>query len=835
MVVRKMIIPISLTFVMVGGWACGSKGGGGGSPIADVIETVQEDQAIDRDIVLQGALNLLGSSASASLSLAADDYDIYCVTFEDAPSACRAEILAGEFNQTCVDYAGKAFGCFLRQDNRTVGDIVFDTGDSGDKDSQLVAGAGTLKVAINFDAETGMASAKVDTAASTALSTEKLDEVKAALGVSTTTVPTLTGTWTMTCTGLEDDEGTVHDCSMMDEGGEDDKEMPSSLYFHEFEHAGKRKASIWESEAAYNQCIAGGDELHPAFGATVGSNPKRVFDLTNLNAFDASFMRLIADFAISYPGEFATVLDATKTGWEAQRCVEMAQTETQVQDAFSSTTCRLLSPPVHEVEFWDDKLGQVVTRWEPDWFESWDDVASEANVDNAAIQSRSQSCFNPEVSEPRNDMPPCPWEVTHPDGIASTEATLTFTEYYVVNGEMHQPLQFVCKNPMANDTSSHDSLNFFPMQQQGEYASYLDASIAGVNAGGSNLGQRDPMCEMVELPTALGVDASALDASIRTASIYKAQKKELRQTFMDLFRSASKGGDANECGRWSVPDNATAASFNFATECADQDGGPAHAMCWQKDWVLGSLGIRVATSGTAFEFPQVGDNINSHMPNEIWEDICPTVVKPGDVDFSTTYCGGGDCTDLDFKEAVIACRADFQIAGSYAAQVIRLAEASVQHIPAATVLTCSENTDLASAIGTLTDTSCFPGVDVQMRCDSGPCIETMRCWGTPDGKCSDADGNYLGQIPSRFEVTTVKPRLAGAFELSSVTQESWNHWQEGQEIKCKAVRGFTMQSLATDNDNLEARLQFKQVEKCDNDTEVRDNFEPSIHVGLSRQ
>jgi hypothetical protein len=292
--------------------ACGGKSkksSGGGTTTPPDTTTPGTETPVDNDLVLSGALNLLGSSTSTALALAGDSYDVYCVTFEDDPAACKAVIDGdGKFNKTCEDYAGKAFGCFLRKNNKTVGDIVFDQGGTSDEESQLVAGAGELKISLNFDPELGVATAVVDTAASSALAPEKVAAAKTAANVSVTSVPNMTGNYALELIGMINDEGKVEAAPAG--GGEGGKGgIPPSIHLNEFDDGGVRKVSIWESEAAKNLCVTGsGTEQKPSFGATVAPFSRIALDPTNLLKYRDSMGTLVGQFAKTYPTSFSQLL-----------------------------------------------------------------------------------------------------------------------------------------------------------------------------------------------------------------------------------------------------------------------------------------------------------------------------------------------------------------------------------------------------------------------------------------------------------------------------------------------------------------------------------------------
>ena len=84
--------------------------------VVPTLETTTDPESTD--LMLTGSLAVDSGAAAIGLTsfgLAADEsvHSIYCTTFEDDPIACAAEVVGGEFSKSCLDYAGKTFGCFL--------------------------------------------------------------------------------------------------------------------------------------------------------------------------------------------------------------------------------------------------------------------------------------------------------------------------------------------------------------------------------------------------------------------------------------------------------------------------------------------------------------------------------------------------------------------------------------------------------------------------------------------------------------------------------------------------------------------------------------------------
>lgn len=796
----------------------GGGGSGGGAPA-------------NTDLVLAGSLNLIGSGNGANLTgpsfglAATDGYDIYCVTFEDDPLACKAEIdSAGAFDKTCADYAGKAFGCFLRKDNKTVGDIVFDQGGDEDEDSQLVAGAGTLKVAVNFDPELGVATAVVDKEASSALAADKIAEMKAIKGADDTSLPNMTGTYAIECLGVEDETGAKMPCPAGEHGGG----APESIFLNEWAKDGKRRVSIWSSEAAKNSCLgAANNELRPEFRIKVGNNDPVLFDVSNLQKYREGYSSVIAQFANDYPVAFGNLLDSTGTDWEVQHCRNQEANQAQAQDAFSDATCMIVAPQVEQFTFWDPEQKREVTRWEPKWVGSWGEARAanaERGFDEANIQAVEQQCFNYLVSESRPDMPPCPPHLVEPfNGSPSTEATLTFTVYDYVAGDQRSPVDFVCKDPNSQQTGDDAPLIRFPVVAKGDAASYKAAALANITSN-NNAQFGDPGCAKVDLDEVF----PGVTGSLASRQIYKNHRRVIMRTFGELLRS-SKDEGYNVCQDFSPRDASALASFNFETSC-QQGGGP---LCWESRWMLEDLGMRIADTGDSisstdqdpFEWSNPGTTAlcrAAGMTNQAQLDTLNSFGPSQNQDF--------DAWRLSKINAKKACRTLFLNLSGWGAKMDALQDAvlSPDRMPPSIALQCGGDQPSRDAIAALTENSCMPELDIDTRCEQGNCTEVLRCWGTADGKCVDADGNYAGRVPGRFEDTALKLRIGGAFEMSSLSIETWNQWTGDGEQVCKAARSFKLAGTKLADTQFDGRLTFGDNVVCEGGDDTSD---PNTQVG----
>lgn len=819
---RSLISGLTVLAVVALG-ACGGKskksssGGGGGGDKQNPVTT-----PADNDLVLSGALTLLGTSGSTTLALTGDSYDVYCVTFEDDPAACKAVIDSdGKFNETCEDYAGKAFGCFLRKNNKTVGDIVFDQGGSGDADSQLVAGAGTLKISLNFDPELGVATAVVDKVASSALAADKVAAAKSAAKLSETTVPTLTGNYKLDLLGMLDDEGKLKQppAGGGGKGGKD--EIPDSIYLNEFADGGTRMVSIWESEAAKNLCLTGGSEQKPSFGATVSTYPRVPLDPTNLLKYRESMGTVIGQFAKTYPTSFSQLLSATGQQWEAKRCEEQARNAQNAANTFNSSNCKIVAPGMREVKYWDPAQNREVTKYEPQWFNTWAEVDAATAAADANIQPREQSCFNPLVGKPAEGdrfMPPCPpkWNDGHP-----TEATGTFTTYDFVDGDKRGPVQFLCKNPQ--DQSG--GLMFLPISAPTTPdPTYLAASITAVKAQFGSGGSADASCEKISVAAMFDPNGTIGLASVggfNTTELYKANRRVIIQTFSELLRNASHGDNGDQCESWQKPTDLS--NWTFAANC--NGNGSKSPVCWEAEWTLRGLGVSVNQSDTTFT---AGEAPQQPFVQPGTEKLCEagTITPenaPTQADRDNAANNGDDFMNFRARKLaqIATCRTQF-LGYPQATKISKLFDAALDPAkrPPSVVLQCSDDTATKAAVASLAQNSCLPEAQVDFRCEGGKdCTEVLRCYGTEDGSCVDANGNFQGRIPGRFEQTVLKPGTAGAFNMSSLTTEAWNKWSEKGDVTCKAARGFKIQGLvkAASPFTFEGALSSTQKVSCKNE------------------
>lgn len=835
-------------------FGCGGGGGGGGGAAPAPTATPAPGTVV-RDILISGVLNIVGNSLQAPslLGNSADatlpgNYRVNCVTFEDEPKAGKADVsTSGEFSATLKNFAGVPFGCFLLQkqeDNSYVSlsTIVFDQtpGEGGDEDSQLVAGSGGLKVALSYDADTGGVSAVVDVAESDALKAEKIAAATAAADVDETALPNITGTYGLQCTGLTMPDGSAGQCPAS--LGGPNEGVPSSIYLHEFADGGERKVGIWPSKEALVGCFGStnpSSELTPNFGAKLSASATRVeFDLSSLDSLKVSLDELLDQLPTT---ALQKIVSATETTWQVKDCKRMEQQATQMQEAFSDTSCRFFAPGVEIKEGFDHEGNKF--EWEMlKWYNSLTDLDADLADGNAKtiadssanLVQREMQCWNPKVSAPKDNMPPCPPDVAE----SSTEevATTTFWEYKVGTWSdgtpKYRPANFACSNPFDGGSS----LMQFPV-----VADTKAENITSVkdNFGGGQISEMRPECEKVsDIPWLAGTQ------------MYVAQANEVRRAFLDLMRQAGRSEDKGEdtflCSRLTKPSNVLAFNFKGWNETAnggydiqpttaqpmwDQAGGK---IFWNR-WIWQQMRIKPEYNATTGVLTNIVADTNAQQ--QPWFDygfadaggFCPNVdpmAMPGETSHEEWA-----------HQLQDACRTEFLGAGTLAQKLDKIFTRALdpRNNQPSEIIQCSGDTTLNTFLSGLTTNSCVPDFEVFTRCDYGKCVETLRCWGTDDGACTDETGKYKGRVPGRFELMTLKPRVAGNFDMSSFTTESWEYWDNGEAKVCKRSRAMFIQGKVVSATVFDGTMANKEGEYCEGEEAHERAPEPTMELRFTKQ
>ena len=373
---------------------------GCGDIIPDELSGDSDSSSETTTLSMSGALAVTGSSSSLALAEAQlDAYQIYCLTFESEPKACAAEIDAtGNFSKDCANYANASFGCFLRQDNVTLGTISFDI--EGAEDTSIAAGGGTFVFSLTFDVETGQLYAVVDKAASSSLG--------GTVSGDTTEIPAMSGDWSLTC--LEADGICFGD---EEEGSELTESM--GLHISDFTVGDKRFAAIWESEAVRNRCITDDDETKPNFQITLNNNTLAL-DLTNRASIESSIDSLWGNL----PSDVRSALITAATDEFADRYRHCQS------NSFGADNCKFHLPQ-------KDIYGGFIF---PSDFEN-------AAAYSGTPQAKTLECsFLREGDKPEDNVIPCPGHLPDSDGDGKGSFTI-----YVDSADPSQMVHLLCKSP----------------------------------------------------------------------------------------------------------------------------------------------------------------------------------------------------------------------------------------------------------------------------------------------------------------------------------------------------------------------------------------------------
>ncbi|MEZ4742605.1 MAG: hypothetical protein R3B45_09185 [Bdellovibrionota bacterium] len=468
-----------------------------------------EDLVGSGDVQMTGSLSLIGSSASGA-SLRLSTYDLYCVTFMEEPTACKVEVdsSSGAFDQSCEKFAGTSFGCFVRQDGKTLATVEFDYDASSD--SSLIAGAGQLKMDIVFDAATGSAIAKIDPSSS-ALSEEALAGIKNLLEQGKTELPNLTGTWDLEF-DCSEGESTDGPCSDKAHLTQDEEAM--SIYINHTTVGERNVAAIWESEDAKNRCIGDAGEGKPSF--RMGDTP---FDFSSKEAYEKS----VAAVYSALPSNLRAVIkdevlkrESTMWGW----CNEGAGDPYQA--LFTAENCKFIEAKLEQHTVFED--GQEKTIYMPKWYspEDFDTVTEYTGT----VNTETVACS----SEFQEGVPTCPPEL-------GPDAT-SFTNYISAN---KNPIMLLCK----------DNVSGFFEQMPARGKTEAEA-ISAVTSGAA--GAKDDSCEKI--------------TSGPYSGLIKASAREVGRTVTELLsRAGNRDEEDHMCGS-QLPSNF---NFNMCETMSDNE------------------------------------------------------------------------------------------------------------------------------------------------------------------------------------------------------------------------------------------------------------------------
>jgi hypothetical protein len=156
-----------------------------------------------------------------------------------AAAGCAASGVT--FGDCCLGFAEVHFGCFLRNGEKTLASIAFDTGPT------LYVHQGELRFDVDYDPKTGIAKAVVDQSSSAF----DADALAAASAVGDTSA--LGGVFNLTCS---DPEGTPQRDNC-------DAQGPQTLAVYPFTQADRPLAAVWSDPTLHGVCLRNGTEEQP--------------------------------------------------------------------------------------------------------------------------------------------------------------------------------------------------------------------------------------------------------------------------------------------------------------------------------------------------------------------------------------------------------------------------------------------------------------------------------------------------------------------------------------------------------------------------------------------
>jgi hypothetical protein len=403
----------AMTLAGLAAFSCGKKEGGDSSQSSGTGGKPPETGEAST-VSMSGNLALTTSDAAATevAALTQDSYNLYCVTFEETPKACKGDIGAdGKFAFSCEGFVGRAFGCFLRNGSKTLGTVEFG------EESQLLAGAGNLVFAMVFNPETGSIKATIDVAASSSLSEEALAAFKDYIEQNKTQMADLTGNWEIKPDCSKNPEMCPPD---MQQG---DETFP--VYMEQYTHTnGKTYLAMWSDENRKNQCGGSANLSFKVAGAAVDFKSKdSLFDgLSKATAsLDAGLKAKIKKLAIERANK--------QYAW----CAD------QKESPYTEENCKLVAAEMesHSIK---DEFGNVKTESYPKFY-SADEFEKLVSIQGTSVSD--VTC----AFEWKEGVAPCPWTATK-----NADGTGTFKQ--AMAGESR--LLLVCRDPYNSDGLMHE-------------------------------------------------------------------------------------------------------------------------------------------------------------------------------------------------------------------------------------------------------------------------------------------------------------------------------------------------------------------------------------------
>ena len=728
---------------------CGKKksksdGGGGDTP------TTTTTAAGSTNVTLSGSLSL-ASDTDAALNLnAADAYKIYAITFEDTPKACTAEVgTDSKFNAECKDFAGVSWGAFLRQGSKTLGTIEFAV--DSDSSTNMTTGGGTLSMNVAFDPKTGIAKAKVDVSKSDSLSADKVAAAKKLKGAVETNLGDLTGTYKATCKTKEGFE-----CPAA--GSNDGPGSEMMLYLKQWELAGKKMLSIWDTKATHDKSFpAGGSEAMPSFKLALPSG-EIALDLTS----DATFKTSLDSAYAAMPGSLKTAIKASADGqnsWLGEQC----EREEASSSTFTDANCKFIAAATETHTYFDFDKQVTVTQTFPKFY-SIDDFAALTDATETATESMADC-----DSDPESDAPFCPHNATG-------------GKFKVYKNSAGLEMRLLCK---ASENGS-DVL----MQDAAQGATKLAAIDA-------RKGQKSANCTKI---------------TVAGEEMYQGKVNEIRQAVLELSNSPrDEGGgsdsgaiptDADRCSKYTI-----ASDFSFSS-CPEMGGDDRNVpnVCRSALYEIRMFGLEIDRSNGKIK--ATADSSNSYIYEDAAAAICPT--------FKGTF---GDWHMGDMATRDSSCRNELVGLSTAKLQADRINTMSQSRMDFKDKIICVEtNAENKAIVKSIEANSIAPRARLERFWDEETGTErvNLMCEGAGEGPCVK-DGLFLGRIEGRHVRGDLKAGMNGAFEVFESEQHSYQMYDpENKKTKtCTNAHAFMMAGRIKDASNFESTLSSKETSNCE--------------------
>lgn len=747
----SMILSVSLFF------GCGKKSSSDSS-------SSSSGDTSDSSLTLQGSLDVSAAASLAlaegiddkSFDLAASSYDIYCVTFEETPKACKATVTDNKFVKECSadgeELAGKSFGCFLRQDNVTLGSVAFDIGATENESSMaLAAGKFIFNVSLSSD---GTVTAVVDTENAENTAYAKKDTVSG----DKTTLASLTGEWELSC--LEDDGKCFGD------EGEKKLTKDEGIYINDFTVGEKRKVAIWENKAARDRCIVSDNEALPKF--KIGDIP---LDFTSMAKLDESIKNAWAVL----PTAIQDLLKA-----ESEKMDKMFNKSCDQQSSlFKADNCK-----IYKAE--EEKKEETRDGRKHEWIELKKPTSyAAATAFTGTVTEESMECIDFEDWDPNKEreerakdptkqhVPPCPHNVT----ISNGKGTMKFYK----DASDNKPLMLLCKDTMSDN----------PMFFRLEATSVAAAVAAMVSGSGGNPNCKDQ-----------GSDAKDSLAGIsgKTAGYLN----EIRRNIIEIMSFNDEHAE-QMCQGGSGQTDPT------DYKVCPQEGQGSHMVCGMLGHKMNEWGLTFDNGGNSRKLKLKDDTTDG---SRIRLDDHSTAKLVCKTKYDQDTVAGGNPPNIDpaFK---LGCVTQFA-ALTAAEQIAVFLKLQNQYQPIFQRLACDSTLSAEkTALSTLKASSCVPRVYLGDTMDktTDQIIRVLKCEGS--GNCyNEAKTIFKGKLPGRHMLSTLKLGYGKAFSFSQMEKHEMMQPSMGDEGEFKSCT-FTHRIIFScfKESDTQAQCQVEMVEK----------------------